>query len=72
MQQDDKADEENPTAVELSPIAREIARVHKLTIESAEKRERLPQPLFWSLFHARIAAVRRDKELARLLTSILK
>lgn len=55
-----------------SYAAREIQRLKTATIEAAEKRERLPQPLFWSLFHSALNNVREQKERERALADLLE
>lgn len=55
-----------------SAIAAEISRIKHATVEAAAKRSRLPQPLFWSLFHAALDDLRRQKEQQRLLSSIFE
>ena len=64
--------EEEPVRVkEPTPIAEEIRRLQAATLASIEKRERLPQPLFWSLFHSELEKVRRAKKQERLLQEVL-
>jgi hypothetical protein len=57
--------------VERSQTAKEIADLQERILRLARDRERLPQPLFWSLFNSRIQEIRRDKELKRLLSDVL-
>jgi hypothetical protein len=52
-------------------IARRLDKIRSATIQAAEKRGRLPQPLFWSLFHSEIAQLKKEKELRRLLQEVL-
>ncbi|MCO6431354.1 MAG: hypothetical protein J5J00_10875 [Deltaproteobacteria bacterium] len=52
--------------------AREIQRIKKAVITAADKRQRLPQPLFWSLFHNALKDVRRSKERERALAELLE
>ena len=63
-------DESN--AKEASYVAREIQRIKSATIEAAEKRDRLPQPLFWSLFHSALKEVRDAKKRKRDLADLLE
>jgi hypothetical protein len=53
-----------------SALARRVADVKAATLQAAEKRDRLPQPLFWSLFSLRINDIKKEKERARTLTDI--
>ena len=55
-----------------SEIARRLARLRKVTLDAAQKREHIPQPLFWSLFHAELDELRRQKELLRVVDSLFK
>jgi len=54
-----------------SKLAEELEELRRTVFETVRKRERLPQPLFWSLFHARIKRMRgareRERELKKLL-----
>lgn len=54
-----------------SDIAREIQQLKDATINAASKRGRLPQPLFWSLFHSRIAELKREKAARRVFDELL-
>ena len=56
---------------ERSSIATELERLKTSTIEAAAKRERLPQPLFWSLFHSVISEVREKKRAQRVVDELL-
>lgn len=63
-----QGDEDQPDCPqEKSVIAREIEHLQSTVLRFAKDRERLPQPLFWSLFNSRIKDIKREKELARLL-----
>ena len=55
-----------------STIALEIERLKKATIEAAAKRDQLPQPLFWSLFHSSLKEIRKAKEEERVLSQLLE
>ncbi len=50
-----------------SALAEEIERLKRVSFDAAAKRERLPQPLFWSAFGHAISRLReikkRDREL---------
>ena len=63
----DKKEELPETAVS---IASGLARLKSSALKAAGDRERLPQPLFWSLFHAQLESLKREKELRRLVNSI--
>jgi hypothetical protein len=67
----DSQDEESPQPIEKSAIATEIDSLHDKILRLASNRERLPQPLFWSLFNSRISEIKRSKDLARLLKDVL-
>lgn len=49
-----------------SKLAENLRRLKCSTWGVIEKRERLPQPLFWSLFHAEVRGIKKRKEKARL------
>lgn len=55
-----------------SAVSQEIERLRKAVIEASSSRERLPQPLFWSLFHTQLDTVRKAKKLRRDLKDILE
>lgn len=59
------------TSTERSQTAKEIAALQEKILRLANERERLPQPLFWSLFNSRIAEIRKNKDIARLLNDVL-
>lgn len=61
-----------PTAsVEKSSIAQEIEDLQHTILRLARDRERLPQPLFWSLFNSRLRDIKKNKELDRVLRETL-
>jgi hypothetical protein len=64
--------EEGPKEKDISFVAKEINRLKIATIEASKERERLPQPLFWSLFHSALADVRAAKERDRLINDLLE
>lgn len=69
----DREEEDLPTeALQPSARAKAIKRLKDATIAAADKRERLPQPLFWSLFTSELAEIKDGKESDRLLDSLLK
>lgn len=57
--------------VERTQTANEIAALHEKLMRLARERERLPQPLFWSLFNSRIQEIKKNKELQRMLSEVL-
>ena len=57
--------------VERSPVAEEIDDLKTTILRLAKDRERLPQPLFWSLFNSRLKDIKKHKELARLMKATL-
>jgi hypothetical protein len=65
----EKEDDEIP--VQRSAVADEITDLRRKIQKIAEERERLPQPLFWSLFHTRLAAIKKHKEIDRALSALL-
>lgn len=68
----DPLDNEGPCVpAEKSHTAKEIEDLQDRIVRLASNRERLPQPLFWSLFTSRINEIKKNKELARLLNDVL-
>ncbi len=69
----DTVDEESTSLVhdERSAIAQEIQDLRETVSRLTHERERLPQPLFWSLFHNRLNKIRKTKELTRTLSQLL-
>lgn len=59
-------DDETPVATERSVIAKEIESLQSTILRFANERERLPQPLFWSLFNSRIKEIKAKKQVERL------
>jgi hypothetical protein len=64
---DDSSEVSSEDRVERSHIADEIDDLRSTILRLANDRERLPQPLFWSLFNSRLKDIKRTKELSRLL-----
>jgi hypothetical protein len=68
-------DEDEDTAeapvLQRSAVAREVEELQKTVLRFARDRERLPQPLFWSLFNSRLRDIKKHKDLARLLKETL-
>jgi hypothetical protein len=69
--QDDEDDTERDPAPERSAVAREVEDLQKTVLRLARDRDRLPQPLFWSLFNTRLRDIKKHKDLARLLKETL-
>ncbi len=62
------SDEEVPGASDLS-IA--LKGVQQRAVAAAEKRARLPQPLFWNAFHQELKELREAKRMSRLADELL-
>ncbi len=56
---------------EKSAVAQDIERLKSTVTRLAAEREVLPQPLFWSLFHTRLSAIRKQKEISRVVEDAL-
>ena len=56
---------------ERSAIAENISDLKDTILRLARDRERLPQPLFWSLFNSRLKDIKKTKEQERLLRESL-
>ena len=56
---------------EKSAIAQDISNLRDTILRLARDRERLPQPLFWSLFNSRLKDIKKTKEQERLLRESL-
>jgi TATA-binding protein-associated factor Taf7 len=54
-------------ATERSALAEDLANLKNTITRLVENRERLPQPMFWSLFNARINDIKKQKELERVV-----
>lgn len=59
-------------ARERSPLAQEIERLKKASFRAATDKERLPQPLFWSLFGHAIRDLRKKKREIREISDLLE
>ncbi|MBL7661893.1 hypothetical protein JNK13_03980 [bacterium] len=53
-----------------SYVARELERLKHQAFSNAARRERLPQPLFWSLFFSKVKSIRTHKEQEDLLKGL--
>lgn len=54
-----------------SDIADELSELKRTILRFSQERDRLPQPLFWSLFHSRIAEIKKIKNRCRELEELL-
>jgi hypothetical protein len=54
-----------------SDLAESVERLREATISAAERRERLPQPLFWSLFRGEVERIKRRKARVRAVSAAL-
>jgi len=66
---DDDSDE-TPSR-ERSAVALDIEDLQATVKRLASEREVLPQPLFWSLFHTRLASIKKQKEISRVVSEVL-
>ena len=68
-----EADEEADPAAAPGPseIARDLSNLKDTILRVASERERLPQPLFWSLFRSRLQGIKQAKEVERVLQEVL-
>ena len=53
-----------------SAIAQSVARLKSASFRAARERERVPQPLFWSLFAAQLEEIKAHKRTRRLLSDL--
>lgn len=69
---DESAEEEQSesAAAEPSDIARAVSRLKNASFRTANERERVPQPLFWSLFASELQTIKKKKKQQRLLTEL--
>ena len=71
ISEDTAPDKEVESAqTERSDIAQAISRLREASFKTAKERERVPQPLFWSLFAAELHAIKKKKKEQRLLTTL--
>lgn len=54
-----------------SHFAAEIERLRVVSLETAKKRDFIPQPLFWSLFLSELDKVKREREQIRAIEEAL-
>ncbi len=50
---------------EREKVSLRLGRLRDATISVVRRRERVPQPLFWSLFHAEVSEIKKRKERER-------
>ena len=55
---------------EPSSVARAVERLKAVSFKTAREREQVPQPLFWSLFHAQLKDIKAKKRESRLLSEL--
>ena len=69
---EESAQEERDGAsvAEQSDIARAVSRLKEASFRTARERERVPQPLFWSLFSSELQSIKKRKRQQRLLTEL--
>lgn len=56
---------------EPSALAQEIKRLNSSVMKTLQTRERLPQPLFWSLFNDQLKSIKETKEKQRRISELL-
>lgn len=69
-----ETEEQNAAPIEApgpTELAEKLHRLKKAALSAAERRERIPVPLYWSLFHSQVREMRKAKEKERLLRSLL-
>lgn len=54
-----------------SAVALKLRKLKSASFKAAQARERLPHPLFWSLFLTEVSELRKKKEEKRLLDRVL-
>jgi len=62
-------DQEEPKG--RSEVALEIERLKRASFKTAATREKIPQPLFWSLFGHALRSIRGRKERERAMRELL-
>lgn len=53
-----------------SQIAKELSKLKENITRVIKERERLPQPLFWSLFNTQLSSLRHKKRQIRLIDEV--
>jgi hypothetical protein len=64
-------DDDDRQPKERSAVAANIDSLQATVKRLAEERDVLPQPLFWSLFHTRLASIKKQKEISRVVSEVL-
>lgn len=66
-------DDDSDTCIikERSALAANIDSLQATVKRLTEERDVLPQPLFWSLFHSRLSAIKKQKEISRVVSEAL-
>jgi len=59
--------ENNDDARATSQLAEDLNELKRTVVRLCEERERLPQPMFWSLLRSRLTNIRKAKALQRIL-----
>lgn len=54
-----------------SKLAVDLQKLQASVNDIIQRREVLPQPLFWSLFHSRIDRIRKIKHQERIIKAVL-
>ncbi len=71
--------EEKPTTVDgevveppgRTELSERLHRLKKAALTAADRRERIPVPLYWSLFHSQVRDVRKVRAHQRLVRCLL-
>jgi len=48
-----------------TPLAEKLSNLKSATLGVVSRRERLPQPLFWSLFHTELDSIKKRRKKQR-------
>ena len=68
---DDTPETEDAEFAHKSELAHEVSSLKDSINKVVKERNRLPQPLFWSLFNSKIKELREQKERSRRLEELL-
>lgn len=52
-------------------LARKVGRLKESSFRLASQREKLPVPLFWSVFHLEIDSIKKEKHRSRMIRKIV-
>ena len=47
---------------EISPTCARLRKIHRSALDAVRSRERVPQPLFWSLLHSELKLVKAERK----------